>query len=152
MASIDPASNLAGDVAKVISLFKTDPTVKAQIGAEHQAALDQADLSQLEGQIQIILAQLQVDAVEAASKSIFVSGWRPWVGWIAGTAMGSPFLIYVIESLVAIVRGIVSGHVELPPVPDTALLLTTLTAILGMGTLRTVEKVQGAAAPGNIGH
>jgi len=73
--------------------------------------------------------QMEINKVEAAHKSIFVAGWRPFIGWVAGIG-----LLYNV--LLAPVLGI---WFTLPPV-DPAILTSTLMGILGLGAMRTYEK------------
>lgn len=90
------------------------------------------------------LAQLEVNKTEAASQSLFVAGWRPFIGWICGVALLynyvlMPFMVYLI-SLYAI-----NHDVKLPPLPvlDIGQLLGLLVGMLGMSGLRTTEKIIG---------
>ena len=76
--------------------------------------------------------QLAVNKVEAAHKSLFVSGWRPAIGWICGFA-----LMY--STILAPILGI---WVTVPPV-DSSLLTSVLMGMLGLGAMRTAEKVKG---------
>ena len=78
------------------------------------------------------LAQLEVNKVEAAHKSLFVSGWRPAVGWSCCFA-----LVYS-----TILAPILSIWFTVPPV-DSSLLTTVLMGMLGLGAMRSAEKVKG---------
>lgn len=73
--------------------------------------------------------QLEINKVESAHKSLFVAGWRPFIGWVAGIG-----LLYnvLIAPLLAI-------WFEMPPV-DPAILTSTLMGMLGLGAMRTYEK------------
>jgi hypothetical protein len=86
-----------------------------------------------------IIAQLEVNAKEAASPHMFVAGWRPFVGWCSGLG----FLYATIGQPILAWFALMNGTVE-PPVIDSDLLLTVLGGMLGLGTLRTFEKVKGA--------
>ena len=78
--------------------------------------------------------QLDVNKVEAAHKSLFVAGWRPAIGWVC--ALG---LFY--NSIVVNILGI---WVDVPEV-DTTLLVPVMMGMLGIGAMRTVEKVKGVS-------
>lgn len=78
------------------------------------------------------LAQLEVNKVEAAHKSLFVSGWRPMVGWSCCFAL-------VYSTILAPILGI---WFTVPPV-DSSLLTTVLMGMLGLGAMRSAEKVKG---------
>ena len=75
---------------------------------------------------------MDVNKVEAAHKSLFVAGWRPFVGWICGIG-----LLYNI--LISQVLGI---WFEVPEV-DPTLLTPILMGMLGMGAMRSYEKTKG---------
>ena len=86
------------------------------------------------------MAQIDVNKTEAASNSIFKGGWRPFIGWVCGTAFAyhfvlQPVLIFVMTYL---------GH-PVPALPefDMASLMTVLGGLLGLGGLRTFEKYKG---------
>ncbi len=88
---------------------------------------------------QLAQAQIAVNQQEAASTNLFVSGWRPAVGWCCALAFVyhlilQPFLTYCMA---------IFGHTFPLPVFDTAMLNTTLMGMLGLGAMRSYEKVQG---------
>jgi hypothetical protein len=96
----------------------------------------EAEKQQLAAAVMVVQGQLDINKVEAANPSLFVSGWRPYIGWICGTGLLYQFLIYPV--LVAFVPKIVQL--------DMGTLLTLLGGLLGLGTLRTVEKLKGVAS------
>ena len=81
-----------------------------------------------------ITAQIEVNKVEAAHKSIFIAGWRPAIGWICGFA-----LLY--STIISPILGIWFTV----PVVDTSLLTTVLMGMLGLGAMRTFEKTKGVS-------
>lgn len=84
-------------------------------------------------------AQLAVNQVEAASSSIFVSGWRPWIGWVCGMAFAYHYIAQpVLMFGISCYRG---QCIE--PIFDMNSLETVLMGMLGLGGLRTLEKVKG---------
>lgn len=89
----------------------------------------------------IVQGQIQTNQAEAASPNVFTSGWRPFVGWVCGAALAYQ---YVLRPLVAWAFAI-AGHPlpEMPGLDDT--LWELLFGMLGLGSLRTVEKIKGAA-------
>ena len=98
-----------------------------------------ADLETLEatGELQIMLGQLKINKEEAKHESIYVSGWRPTIGWICGFAFGYHFLFYpLIQTIVAVSGEDISGF----PVFDLSQVLTVLLGMLGMSSLRGIEK------------
>jgi hypothetical protein len=84
--------------------------------------------------------QLEINKAEATHRSIFVSGWRPFVGWTCGIALCwhfvlAPFTMFVCAYL----------SVQIPELPtfDMGSLMTVLMGMLGLGGLRTYEKQKG---------
>jgi hypothetical protein len=88
------------------------------------------------------LAQVELNKVEAAHRSIFVAGWRPAIGWVCALALLYQF---VIQPLLAYAMVIYNPDLPVPPSLDFAPLMTVVMALLGLGSLRTVEKLQGRA-------
>ena len=89
---------------------------------------------------EVALAQIEVNKTEAQSASNFRAGWRPFIGWVCGTAFAyhfvlQPFMIF----------GLNVFEVNIEPLPelDMAALLTVLGGLLGLGGLRTVEQMNG---------
>ena len=101
--------------------------------------LDKAEKAELIQEIN--KAQIEVNKVEANSNSLFVSGWRPFVGWTCGVALCyhfvlQPFLVFLLYS---------SGYQMDLPVFDMTTLTTILMGLLGLGGLRSYEKVKKSA-------
>lgn len=80
--------------------------------------------------------QAAITKTEAAHRSILVAGWRPFIGWVCGMGLANTFLInpwiqwYTSES---------------GPVLPQDIMLELILALLGLGALRTVEKMNGRA-------
>jgi hypothetical protein len=76
---------------------------------------------------QIAAAQSATNTAEAANGNLFVAGWRPFIGWVCGFGF---------------VYSIIQPVAHLPPV-DMSNIIAILGGMLGLGTMRTVEKVTG---------
>ncbi len=88
----------------------------------------------LSAETQLALAQIQLNTAEAQHTSIFVAGWRPFVGWTAAIAF---FLVVILFPILTYV------FPDQPtPDLDRDLVLTILGGMLGLGGLRTFEKVK----------
>ena len=83
-------------------------------------------------------AQLEVNKVEAKHNNIFVSGWRPFIGWCCGLSLAYHFILEPVIQYILIVNGI---QFETPEF-DFSQLSTIVMAMLGMSTLRTYEKTK----------
>ncbi len=87
------------------------------------------------------MAQVEVNKVEAAHSSVFVAGWRPSIGWVCAAGLAWAFVLAPITSWALVVLGI---RAELPAI-HTDYLLELVLAMLGIGGLRTFEKLRGVA-------
>lgn len=84
------------------------------------------------------LLQIEVNKEEAKHRSSFVAGWRPFIGWTCGLALAYHFILQPILTLILAISGIT---IDLP-VFDMSSLMTVLLGMLGLGGLRTFEKVK----------
>jgi len=103
-----------------------DPEARAKWVSETLGMFMQADLG-----------QLKVNEAEAQSSSIFVAGWRPFIGWVCGAAL---LYSYLLVPLVVWLGFVIGKPVPKPPTLD-ANLWELMFGMLGMGALRTYEKV-----------
>ncbi len=85
------------------------------------------------------LAQIEVNKAEAANASVFVAGWRPAVGWVCAAAFAYH---YVIQPFLAFLFA-AAGKVIPLPVFDIDSMMYVLGGMLGLGGMRSVEKVKG---------
>ena len=123
---MDPISAALDIGGKLIDRLWPDP-VQANAAKLELLKLQQS------GELAQITGQLEINKVEAANPNVFVSGWRPFIGWICGVGLCYQFLIYPI--LIAYVPKIQQL--------DMGTLITLLGGLLGLGTMRTVEKLNG---------
>ena len=86
--------------------------------------------------------QNEINLVEAGSSSVFVAGWRPFIGWICGAGIAWAFIVQPVA-----VWYIAIFHPSITTLPqiDTDTLFQLVLAMLGMGGLRTFEKMKGVA-------
>ena len=85
--------------------------------------------------------QIQVNQAEAAHRSLFVAGWRPWIGWICGMGL---FWAFVVQPIVLWLNGVMGWQVVMPPI-QTDYLLELVMAMLGLSGLRSFEKMKRVA-------
>ena len=85
--------------------------------------------------------QLEVNKVEAASQSMFVAGWRPAVGWVCVLGMASNFIIIPMANFGL---ALAESGVTIPLI-DTSTMMPVLMGMLGLGAMRSVEKVRGVS-------
>jgi len=132
---MDPISALLSIGNTIIQRIFPDPAQAAQA----QLALLKM---QQDGDLAAISGQMEINKVEAASSSIFVSGWRPFCGWICGFGLGYVAIIEPIARLVATLVGYTGAFPQI----DTTLTMQVLLGMLGMGGLRSLDKAKGVAS------
>lgn len=116
-----------------------DPKASAEAKLEVMRMAQAGELAQLDADLKLATGQMEINKVEAASQSLFVAGWRPAIGWVCGAAFAFKFIL----GPAAVVAMAMSGHPITLPVFDFTEMSTILLAMLGLGGLRTVEKVKG---------
>lgn len=94
----------------------------------------------MDGELKQVIAQLQINAQEAAHPSIWVAGWRPAFGWVGGLGFAYAVIFQPLLAWVAAIKGLPT-----PPTLDVDLLLTVAGGMLGIGGLRTYEKSRKVA-------
>lgn len=85
------------------------------------------------------LLQAEINKIEAAHRSVFVAGWRPFIGWVCGLGFAWAFLIHPVIQWYVILRALDVT----PPVIATDNMMELVIALLGLGALRTYEKAAG---------
>ena len=118
-------SSLIGPITGLLDKFIEDKDQKNALAHEISTMAERHAL-------EIAKGQLEVNKVEAAHKNLFVAGWRPAVGWSCCFA-----LVYS-----TILSPIIGIWFTVPAV-DSSLLTTVLMGMLGLGAMRTAEKVKG---------
>ncbi|MDN4061662.1 holin family protein [Massilia sp. YIM B02769] len=116
-----------------------DPKAAAEGKLELMRMAQAGELAQLDAEVKLITGQIDVNKVEAASQSLFVAGWRPAIGWVCGAAFAFKFIL----GPAAVVVMAMAGHPITLPEFDFTEMSTILMGMLGLGALRTVEKVKG---------
>jgi hypothetical protein len=122
--------------SKLIDRLLPDPAQKAQAQLELLKLHQSGQLQEMDSEVKLQLAQIDVDKTEVAMTG-YKGAWRPTVGYICCIGLLYQFLV---QPLAAWISGI--EHWAVPPVLDMGSLLTLLTGMLGLGGMRTFEKIQ----------
>jgi hypothetical protein len=96
---------------------------------------------QINGELQQLLGQLDINKEEAKSSSVFVAGWRPAVGWVCVSGLAYNFVVYPL--LLWVSARWYPGFEPPPLMTDN--LMELIGGMLGLGGLRTFEKIKGVA-------
>jgi Holin of 3TMs, for gene-transfer release len=127
--------NIGSAFKDIVGSFKADPTVAIQV----QERLAEAQLAIQAKLVDQVTDQIDVDKAEAQNANWWVAGWRPYIGWICGTALGFYFIVAPLGTWFSNLI----GHPTQFPVLDMKSLMTILSGMLGFGGMRTYEKLQG---------
>ena len=137
--SFDPISAAFDIGGKIIDRLWPDPSQRDAAKLELVKMQQTGELAQLAAETDLMKGQLAINQEEAKNENLFVSGWRPFIGWVCGfaflyTFIGQPFIIYI---------ALLEGSKISPPNIDGWLLFNVLGGILGLGGMRTFEKWKG---------
>ena len=125
---------LVGPVTGLLSEFIEDKDQKARLAHEIATMAERHANENAK-------AQLEVNKVEAASKSLFVSGWRPFIGWTCGLGMFGNFITIPFANFVL---ALLSYEIVIPLVPLETM-MPVLMGMLGLGAMRSYEKTKQVA-------
>lgn len=135
-----PWDSITGLITDVINKIWPDKTESEKAKAALQQALLDGRLKEIELQFDNALQQISVNKTEASNTSIFVAGWRPFVGWVCGSAFAWSFVFQPLFTWVILAT---NSKIPTLPVLDLSQMMPVLLGMLGLGAYRTVEKVKG---------
>ena len=132
---MDPITAIVTVGSQLITRLFPDPA---------QAAAANLELTkmQMSGELAQITGQLDINKVEAASTSVFVSGWRPFVGWVCGLGLGYVAIVEPIARFIATMVGYTGNF----PIIDTTITMQVLMGMLGLAGMRSFDKKNGVAS------
>ena len=122
---------------KVLDRVLPDPAQKAAAQLELLKLQQAGEFKQLEADLQLALAQTEVNKVEAASADPFKSGWRPAAGWVCVLGLLYQFLLQPLLAWGSVIQGYAA-----PPVLELGDLYGLLFGMLGLGAYRSFEKTR----------
>ncbi len=127
-------------ISKLLDKLIPDPEAREKAKIELLKAERSSDLEALRLALSADQAQTEINQQEAAHSDRFVAGWRPFIGWVCGVSFAYHF---VLQPLLAFAIMNSGGEVKLPAF-DMDALSTVLMGMLGLGGLRTIEKIRKA--------
>lgn len=127
---IEPITDIIGEVV-------VDKDKKKELELKLAEIVDRADDRYHEE----LMGQIETNKIEAQHASLFVAGWRPFIGWTSGVGIAytfvlSPFIEFVART---------NGYTGVMPMPDMGQLMTLVLAMLGVGAMRSYDKSHGTA-------
>ena len=118
-----------------------DPAAKAAAQLELLKMRQAGELAQLAAETDLAKLQIQTNIEEAKSTNWWVAGWRPAIGWVCGAGLAYAALV---EPFARFAAKVWFGYTGDFPVIDTDLTMQILMGMLGLGAMRSVEKIKGA--------
>jgi hypothetical protein len=140
--AFDPVSAALDLGGKLIDRLWPDPAQKDAAKLELLKMTQSGELARLTADTDLAKAQIGTNTAEAQNQNLFVSGWRPAVGWVCAAGLFSQFIL---RPFVLFGAGLAHQAADFPSL-DLGTLLTLLLGMLGLGTLRTVDKLNGVAS------
>lgn len=125
-------------ISALLDKIIPDPDMREKAKLELLKESRAADLEELRLALSADQMQADINKQEATSENLFVAGWRPFIGWVCGVAFAYHFIL---QPLLAFAIANAGGSVQLP-IFDMQALSTVLMGMLGLGGLRTIEKVR----------
>lgn len=129
--SFDPISAALELGTSVVNKIWPDPVKQAEEQRKLQELAQKGDLEALNAEVRLLVAQIELNKVEAVHKSLFVAAWRPFVGWVCGFG-----LLYNV-----ILSPFLDIWLTVPRV-ESDLLYPVLLGMLGLGGMRSYEKTK----------
>ena len=129
--------------AKVIDRVWPDPATRDAAKLELFKAQQAGEFKEMDQQFALMQAQVGVNTVEAGSTRLFVSGWRPFVGWVCGASLA---YVGLVDPLARFLATVIYHYAGPFPAIDTTVTLQVLLGLLGLGGLRSFEKLKGVAS------
>lgn len=129
--------DLIKPIADIVDEVVVDKDKKNELKLEMMKLVDEADKRYHEE----LMGQVEVNKQEAQHASIFVAGWRPFIGWVGGVGLGYNFVLA--PFIEALARWM--GYVGAMPTPNSTELMTLVLSMLGVGAMRSYDKTQGTA-------
>ncbi|TXH47447.1 MAG: hypothetical protein E6Q97_27050 [Desulfurellales bacterium] len=99
--------------------------------------------AEMQNEFNLALGQIEINKIEASNPSVFVSGWRPAVGWVCVIGLLYSFLLQPILAWASTIVG-----VNAPPILESGVIIGLVTTLLGTGVMRSYDKAQGVDTKG----
>lgn len=136
MSLLAAATALLPTISGLLDKLIPDPEARAKAQLDLLKLQQDGEFKELDAQLQINLAQAEINKVESASQNGFQAGWRPLAGYMCVAGLGYEFLLRPLLPWALTVSG-----VEAPPLPSLdGVLFELMFGMLGLGTLRTADR------------
>lgn len=140
---MDPLSLVAigGKLLDLVGSYFPSAEAKAKAQMALLELAQKGELAHLSAEFELAKGQIDVNKAEATNEHLFVSGWRPAIGWVCGLAFATQFVVGPLITYVMV--GFFDQDVTFPKM-DFGEMLPILLGMLGLGAMRTSEKIKGS--------
>ena len=147
LSGANPVTAIANVVESVINRIWEDPVERQKAKIELTRLEENGDLQRMAAAAGLDQGQIDVNKIEAASPSLFVSGWRPAIGWVCVAALAMFYVPRFAVGMVLWTRLAWDAQGTLPPLPDMGIadVLGLVGTLLGASTIRMMERKWGVA-------
>lgn len=137
--ALDPVTALFDIGSSIISRVWPDPAQQSDALLKLEKLKQDGDLAAMESEVKLLTGQLDINLEEAKHPSIFIAGWRPFVGWVGGFSLAYAGILEPLMRFIATTAGYTGAF----PIIDTSATITILMGMLGMGAMRSFDKTKG---------
>lgn len=137
MSIIAAATALLPTLTGILDKVIPDPEARARAQLDLLRLQQEGQFKELDAQLQVNLAQAEINKIEAASQSGYQAGWRPLAGYVCMAGLAYEFLLRPLLPWLLVVTG-VEGVPDLPSLDGV--LFELIAGMLGLGTLRTADR------------
>lgn len=141
LMSILTGGDLIKEIGTTVRQVIPNPDAQREFDLKIAELADKAD----ERDQELLQGQIEINKVEAGSANLFVSGWRPAIGWVGAAALGWTWMLAPFVNWIATLAG---AHIQAPALPAESIYPIVL-QLLGIGAMRTFEKMRGVATSVN---
>lgn len=138
-------SGLFTAAQSLIERFFPDPEKKAAAQLQLLTMQQNGELAHLAAETDLAKLQIQTNIAEASNTNVFVSGWRPWIGWVCGSAFAYSYLILPFLQFFVYTFGteLMVTQINQLPKLELADMMPVLFGMLGLGAMRSYDKKVG---------
>lgn len=140
--NLDVFNGVSSLIGKIADKIWPDPLERAKQQVRLLELEQAGEFKQIDAMLEAARQQTDINKAEAAHASVFVSGWRPAVGWVCVATLACNFIAV---PLLAWASTVIDPSIPAPPRLEMAELFQVLLGMLGLGGLRTYERLQGVA-------
>jgi|TARA_R110000772_G_scaffold18067_4_gene50460 hypothetical protein len=132
---------------QIIDKFIPDPKAKADAIFKLKNLEQEGNLAELNAYVTQLSGQIEINKIEAASSNLFKSGWRPFIGWVCGSAFAYKFIVQPFLLFLVALGGL-DFDISILPVLQWQELSAVLFGMLGLGGMRSFDRVKDKSPRG----